>query len=255
MEIQPTERKMVPRGVALELPPGSYGKIATRSSFAVKGVDMVGGVIDPDFRGEVKIILANNGSKALSIKPGDRVGQLILEKFAKVDVIQSNSLSGFGSTGVAVRHGRKENRSFAGIPEDELPVEAVVGDHGRSGQSMLPPTPMYVFFDGTFWSREGELMAQFVVRLKSQDLVEFSWMFPWAMVQELQKPTSRNSPITFDQEVSQGVITVQMHRHNAWRKKLYDTEVSAPPPSDDITAGVVTLGTLENGSLFVRVDN
>ena len=98
-------------------------------------------------------------------------------------------------------------------------------------------------------------MAQFVFRLKSQDLAEFSWMFPRAMIQELQSPTSRSSPITFDQEVSQGVITVQMHRHDAWRKKLYDAEVSAPPPSDGITAGVVTLGTLENGSLFARVDN
>ena len=225
-------------------------------------MDVVGGVIDPDFRGEVKVILANNGSEVLSIKPGDRVGQLILEKFAKVDVVQSSSLSstgrgdsGFGSTGVAVRHVRRENRSFAGTPEDELPMEAVVGDRGGSGQSSLPPTPTHVFFDGIFWSREGESMAQFVFRLKSQDLAEFSWMFPRAMIQELQSPTSRSSPITFDQEVSQGVITVLMHRHDAWRKKLYDAEVSAPPPSDGITAGVVTLGTLENGSLFARVDN
>ena len=60
--------------------------------------------------GEVKVILVNNGQESLSVRPGDRVGQLILEKYAKVNLQGAEDLThtlrggeGFGSTGVAVR--------------------------------------------------------------------------------------------------------------------------------------------------------
>ena len=110
VEILPGERKLVLLGLALEMPRGCYGRIAPRSSFALRGIDVAGGVIDPDFRGEVKVILVNNGQESLSVRPGDRVGQLILEKYAKVNLQGAEDLThtlrggeGFGSTGVAVR--------------------------------------------------------------------------------------------------------------------------------------------------------
>ena len=93
LEVQPGERRLVPVGLAVELPRGCYGKIAARSSWASKGVDVAGGVIDADFRGEIKVILVNNSSEVLQVNVGDRVGQLILEKIAKVNMIPTSSLS------------------------------------------------------------------------------------------------------------------------------------------------------------------
>ena len=108
--LAPGERKLVSLGLALELPAGCYGRIASRSSLALRGIDVAGGMIDPDFRGEVKIILVKNGSEHLVVNSGDRVGQLVLEKYAKVEVVSTGALSstqkkegGFGSSGVSVK--------------------------------------------------------------------------------------------------------------------------------------------------------
>ena len=73
---------------------------------SVKGIDVGAGVIDPDYTGEVKILLINNSESDYPIKPGDRIAQLILEKHAIVDVITTEFVessdrgeNGFGSTG------------------------------------------------------------------------------------------------------------------------------------------------------------
>ena len=89
VELKPGERKLVPLGISVELPAGCYGRIASRSSFALRGIDVAGVVIDPDYRGEVKIILVNNGMDDLVINAGDRVGQLVLERFAVVEAVSS----------------------------------------------------------------------------------------------------------------------------------------------------------------------
>ena len=104
--------------------------------------------------------------------------------------------------------------------EEELSGGLCEGDRGGSAMSELPPTPTHVFFDGIFWAREGEAMEQFLSRLKTQELASYSWMFPTALIQELQRPSARGSVMTFDQEVSNGIVAVQMHRHDTWRKKL-----------------------------------
>ena len=75
--IQPGERRLVPLGLSLEIPSGCYGRIAPRSSMALRGVDIAGGVVDADYRGEVEIILVNHGPETFTVNLGDRVGQLI----------------------------------------------------------------------------------------------------------------------------------------------------------------------------------
>ena len=70
--LRPGERRLVPLGLSLEIPPGCYGRIAPRSSMALRGVDVAGGVVDADFRGEVKIILVNNGAEPFEVNVGDR---------------------------------------------------------------------------------------------------------------------------------------------------------------------------------------
>lgn len=110
VQIAPGERKLVSTGLALEIPRGCYGRLASRSSLAVRGVDVTGGVIDADYRGEIKIMLVNQGNQEISFEVGDRIAQVVLEKISDVSVMESHELSntrrgagGFGSSGVAIR--------------------------------------------------------------------------------------------------------------------------------------------------------
>lgn len=98
---------LVPTNLILEVPIGHYGRIAPRSGLALKhGIQVGGGVIDSDYRGEVGIILFNHGDKPFVVQPGDRIAQLILERISCPDAIEVNKMSmthrgvgGFGSTG------------------------------------------------------------------------------------------------------------------------------------------------------------
>ena len=89
------------------MPEGVYGRIAPRSGLSIRhSVDIAGGVIDPDYRGEIRVIMVNNGTCIYFVKVGDRIAQLIYEKFEtpSLVVIQEltttdRGLSGFGSSG------------------------------------------------------------------------------------------------------------------------------------------------------------
>lgn len=98
------ERRLISTGLQLMLPVGTYGRIAPRSGFALEyGIDVLAGVVDRDFRGEVKVLLSNFGEKDFRIQHGDRIAQLIIEKISEVDAIQTQSvdatLRGSGSFG------------------------------------------------------------------------------------------------------------------------------------------------------------
>jgi len=106
--VNPGARVVVPTGISVELPQGTYGRIAPRSGLAVKhGLDVLAGVIDPDYRGEIKVVLFNSDTRVpYVIRPGYRIAQLILENFTIADVVEAplsetnRGESGFGSTGV-----------------------------------------------------------------------------------------------------------------------------------------------------------
>lgn len=106
--IEPGKRVIVATGLSCSLPIGTYLRIAPRSGLAAKhGIDVLAGVIDSDYRGEIKVILQNFGDKALIVNKGDRIAQGILELFTLADVVEVDNLSesdrgssGFGSTGV-----------------------------------------------------------------------------------------------------------------------------------------------------------
>ncbi|ODQ55302.1 dUTP diphosphatase [Saitoella complicata NRRL Y-17804] len=101
---------LVPTSLAIAVPPGTYGRIAPRSGLAAKNfIDVGAGVIDADYRGEVKVLLFNFGDVDFEIKEGDRVAQLVLERIWTPEVVEVESLEetmrgagGFGSTGVAL---------------------------------------------------------------------------------------------------------------------------------------------------------
>jgi dUTP pyrophosphatase len=105
--LRPGERKLVPTGLAFEIPPGYYGRVAPRSGLAARhGVDVLAGVIDADYRGECRVLLVNLGEAEVSFAAGERVAQLIIERAVRCDFAWANELSetgraggGFGSTG------------------------------------------------------------------------------------------------------------------------------------------------------------
>ena len=101
-------RRMVPTDIAIQLPKGTYGRIAPRSGMAVRhSIGVGGGVIDNDFTGNVTVILFNHGEQMFRVEKGDRIAQLILEKISHPIIIEVNSIqktvrgaNGFGSTGI-----------------------------------------------------------------------------------------------------------------------------------------------------------
>ena len=101
------ERVLVHTGISLEIPENHYGRIAPRSGLALKnGIDVLAGVIDSSYRGEIGVILYNTGDVPFEINKGDRIAQLIIEAYYSFDFIEVNDLDktergsgGFGSTG------------------------------------------------------------------------------------------------------------------------------------------------------------
>ena len=91
--IPPGERALINTGVAVMLPAGTYGRVAPRSGSPL-GIDVLGGVIDPKYRSEVKIFVVNGGDKDFIIRHGDRVAQLIQETILDLNSIRVLSIGG-----------------------------------------------------------------------------------------------------------------------------------------------------------------
>lgn len=106
----PLERALVPTGFFIELPEGYEMQVRPRSGLAAKhGLSLVNapGTIDPDYRGEIKVILVNLSNTPYELKPGERVAQLVVSQFTRVEWEPVEELGetergtgGFGSTGV-----------------------------------------------------------------------------------------------------------------------------------------------------------
>lgn len=108
--LQPGERKLVPTGLAIALPPGFEAQVRPRSGLALKhGVTVLNspGTIDADYRGEIGVVLINHGQVPFTINRGERIAQMIVAAYARVawqavedlDATQRGA-GGFGSTGV-----------------------------------------------------------------------------------------------------------------------------------------------------------
>lgn len=98
---------LVSTDISMACPAGTYGRIAPRSGLASKHfIDTGAGVIDSDYRGEVKVLLFNHASDDFPIKHGDRIAQLVLERIYTPEIMEVTDLEesvrgagGFGSTG------------------------------------------------------------------------------------------------------------------------------------------------------------
>lgn len=107
--IYPKNRKLIKTNLAISIPAGYYGRIAPRSGLAFKhGIDVLAGVIDSDYRGDVGVILFNSDiANEFEVKKGDRIAQIIIEKcmsafWSEVSELETSVRAGggFGSTGI-----------------------------------------------------------------------------------------------------------------------------------------------------------
>lgn len=102
-------RALIPTGVSVAISQGWYGRNAPRSGLAWKnGLDVMAGVIDADYRGDVGVVLVNLGGSPFQIRHGDRIAQIIFERcadaeFQTVDVLPDTNrgAGGYGSTGIS----------------------------------------------------------------------------------------------------------------------------------------------------------
>lgn len=109
--LKPMERFLVPTGLFVEIPEGYEAQIRGRSGLAIKnGISLANGIgtIDSDYRGEIKVILINLGMEPFVINRGDRIAQMVLIKYEKMDFQLVDSLDetkrghgGFGHTGLS----------------------------------------------------------------------------------------------------------------------------------------------------------
>jgi dUTP pyrophosphatase len=103
------ERCAVPTGIAVEIPAGFEGQVRPRSGRALReGLTLVNapGTIDSDYRGAIQVIVVNLGRDPVTIKPGDRIAQVVIAPVARATVVEVEELTdtprgggGFGHTG------------------------------------------------------------------------------------------------------------------------------------------------------------
>lgn len=107
--LRPLQRAAIPTGIAIEIPVGFEGQVRPRSGRALsEGLTLANspGTIDADFRGEVRVIVINLGADPLTIRPGDRIAQLVFAPVVRMEIVEVDRLDesargegGFGHTG------------------------------------------------------------------------------------------------------------------------------------------------------------
>ncbi|MHA2174764.1 MAG: dUTP diphosphatase [Candidatus Hodarchaeales archaeon] len=100
------ETKLIKTGICLEIPPGYFGKIESRSSLAKQGIFSTAGVIDAGYREEVMVVTNNFGATDFEVIIGNRIAQIIIHRVETIGLIEADELDpftdrggGFGSSG------------------------------------------------------------------------------------------------------------------------------------------------------------
>ena len=107
--LRPMERKLIPTGLYIELPVGFEAQVRPRSGLAIRhGITVLNspGTIDADYRGEIGVILINTSEIDYTINDGDRIAQMIISQYVKVELKKAESIEmtvrgegGFGHSG------------------------------------------------------------------------------------------------------------------------------------------------------------
>jgi len=107
LSLQPSERVLIPTGIAIALPVGFEAQIRPRSGLALKhGLTLVNspGTIDSDYRGEIQLIAINLGNQTIVIRRGQRVAQMVIQRIAKARWQEVNELPSSGRQSGGLGH-------------------------------------------------------------------------------------------------------------------------------------------------------
>lgn len=123
------ERALVPTGLILQLPPDFEAQVRPRSGLALRhGITVLNspGTIDCDYRGEVKVLLANLGAEPFEIARGERIAQLVVQRVERARLVEVSEIAstargagGFGSTGTKPTKRRAARRA---VPRKRRPA-------------------------------------------------------------------------------------------------------------------------------------
>ena len=125
------DKALVSTGWAVAIPNGHYGRIASRSGLAVKNnIEVGAGVIDSDYRGEVKVVLRNHSDIPFIVNTGDRIAQMVIEVISTPEVMEVDDLSitvraggGFGSTGISQTINENQIKQLSDHKENPVVAE------------------------------------------------------------------------------------------------------------------------------------
>jgi len=129
--IKPGDRKPIHTGIAMAIPIGKVGLLWSRSGLAFNyGIDTKAGCIDSGYRGEVVVLLENNGNRPVTINPGDKITQMILVDISSVDTVVVDDLNesdrgenGFGSTDKKESEPKAEKPKAKKKPKQKKPKQ------------------------------------------------------------------------------------------------------------------------------------
>ena len=148
--IAPNTQQLIQTGIAMEIPKGQYGQLQIRSSLAFKhSIELKAGLIDSDYRGEIKILLYNNGPNDFSIQKGDRIAQMVINVCPQFELENSDELEdtergigGFGSTGKSdeLEDTKRSNSEFESANKSTTPATISVLDANKYQDDYPTPT-------------------------------------------------------------------------------------------------------------------
>ena len=230
--VGPGEIMLIPTGLCLEIPKGMYGQLMSRSSLAKTGVEVTGGVIDSDYRGEVRVVIANRGQQPFRCAPGDRIAQMILLSKGDLKVKECQQLGAtirgsgsFGSTNEAV--GARPALKLAspvGHRHGELGLRGrdrhLLNDSGSGGQDCPPVMNSW----GGMWCGVGdEDMRSLLGRTLEQIEPSFGRLIPNSVLEQICTPPEEHARVQWSHdEPDYPGLTCHLHKKPRWR--LYDVE-------------------------------
>ena len=144
--IKAKSMKMIPVGIAMSIPKGMYGRLAPRSGLTVKReIDVKAGVVDNDFRGEITVVLKNMGDKDQEFNVGDKIAQLILEKYDDSQPVEwtmeldktEREQNGFGSSDANIRQLHSRDHENIILSDNPYGPTTVIECKVRGNDEML----------------------------------------------------------------------------------------------------------------------
>ncbi|KAG6519999.1 hypothetical protein ZIOFF_017028 [Zingiber officinale] len=158
-DIPARDKSLLSTGLCIQIPKNTYARIAPRSSATIKGIMIMGGVIDSDYRGEVKILAFNTTNKDIFLSKQECIAQIILERISTPTVKEVEDLEGtsrgnkrFGSTTRALTF-RDKPEGDAGFNLQARFINQITDGDGRCWQTLEAASATAGGVGGRYWRR------------------------------------------------------------------------------------------------------